>query len=292
MSQGEWQNTTDLIQAAIAILKIENPVTVRQLFYRLVSNGTLENTKRAYQLVSKITTKARKDGRCPYEWIVDRSRPTYMPNVFTDAADYAEVVKQGYRRDYWADQPNHVEVWTEKDAIIGSIESVTDELGVTVRVGRGFFSTTRINEIAQHFERITRQGKAIFVIYLGDHDPSGVEIQNEGGDRLHDLLQRRLGEAFSYNLQRVAILKPDIAAFGLPPLRIKNTDSRATKFRKLHGEGCVELDALPPTELRRRLGAAIERLIDSKGWARAVAVEQAELDNIRQTVGRWFPSRF
>jgi len=86
-------------------------------------------------------TKARLDGRCDWDWIVDRSRPTYKPNVFIDTAEYAETVKQAYRKDYWESQPNHVEVWTEKDAIIGSIEPVTRELGVTVRVGRGHFSS-------------------------------------------------------------------------------------------------------------------------------------------------------
>jgi hypothetical protein len=120
VARGEWKETTELIRAAVEILEVENPMTVRQLFYRLVSNGTLGNTKKDYQLTSKVMTKARTDGRCSWNWIVDRSRPTYEPNVFEDAAEYAEVVKTGYRKNYWADQPNHVEVWTEKDAVIGS----------------------------------------------------------------------------------------------------------------------------------------------------------------------------
>jgi hypothetical protein len=289
MSQGEWKETSELIRTAIAILEVEHPMTVRQLFYRLVSKGALENTKKDYQLTSKIMTKARKDCRCPYEWIVDRSRPTYEPNVFEDAAEYAETVKHSYRKNYWSDQPNHVEVWTEKDAIIGSIEPVTDELGVTVRVGRGFFSTTRINEIAQEFQRVAKRGKKIFVLYLGDHDPSGIEIQKDGGDRLHALLFARLSAGWFYQLQRVAILKRDVSLFNLSPLRVKNTDTRSNRFRHQHGEECVELDALPPQELRSRLRTAIEALIDKERWDRAVAVEEVELNNIRETVGTWFP---
>jgi hypothetical protein len=167
---------------------------------------------------------------------------------------------------------------------------VTDDLGVTVRVGRGFFSTTRINDIAQQFQRIARRGKKIYVLYLGDHDPSGVEIQNEGGDRLQELLCESLSAACLYQLHRVAILKLDISLFRLPPLRIKDTDSRSKKFRKQHGEECVELDALPPTELRSRLRDEIELLIDSDRWARAVAVEAVEPNNIKETVGKWFPA--
>ena len=287
MSRGEWNETTELIRAAVEILEAENPMTVRQLFYRLVSKGTLQNTKKDYQLTSKVMTKARQDGRCSYEWIVDRSRPIYEPNVFEDAAEYAETVKHGYRKNYWADQPNHVEVWTEKDAIIGSIEPVTDELGVTVRVGRGFFSTTRINEIAQQFKRIAKQGKKIFVLYLGDHDPSGIEIQKEGGARLCALLFARRNAGWFYKIERIAILKRDLSLFNLPPLRVKASDSRSNKFRQQHGEECVELDALPPAELRSRLRTAIEALIDRERWDRAVAVEEVELNNIRETVGTW-----
>jgi len=67
-------------------------------------------------------------------------------------------------------QPGHCEIWTEKDAIIGSIQDVTNELGVTVRVCRGFLSTTKAHEIAEHFDAIS---KSITIFYLGDHDPSG-----------------------------------------------------------------------------------------------------------------------
>src|SRR5713226_1688090 len=107
-------------------------MTIRQLFYRLVSQGLIPNDRKHYQFVSRIMTKARDDGRIPFEYITDRSRPEYKVNVFTDAAEYANVMQRAYRKDYWATQPNHVELWVEKDAIIGSIQDVTDELGITV----------------------------------------------------------------------------------------------------------------------------------------------------------------
>jgi hypothetical protein len=276
VAKAEWKRTTELIDAAAAILDIQQPMTIRQLFYRLVSQGLIPNDRKNYQLVSRIMTKARDDGRIPFEYITDRSRPEYKPSVFEDAAGYADVVRRAYRKDYWHNQPNHVELWVEKDAIIGSIEDVTNELGITVRVGRGFLSTTRAHEIAGFFSGID---KPITVFYLGDHDPSGQMIEQ-------DLYQRVENYGCYFELKRLAIFKSDISQFNLPPLRIKQTDSNAWKFQAKYGDDCVELDALPPDVLRERIKEAVEGLIDFSLWNRAKATEKAEFDCIHDFATR------
>jgi hypothetical protein len=278
MAKAELKRTTELIKAAIAILDVERPMTIRQLFYRLVSKGLVENSRASYQLVSRIMTKARNDGRCDFDFIVDRSRPEYRPTVWDDAEGYAKTVQRSYRKDYWAMQPNYVELWVEKDAIIGSIEPVTNELGIAVRVGRGFLSTTRVHEIADVFSTIP---KPIVVYYLGDHDPSGRYIETD----LYERIQQQGSGPFK--LQRLAIFKSDIKAFHLPPLRVKQDDPRAAAFLRRHGTDCVELDALPPEELRSRIRTSVTKLIDHELWKRAVIVEKAELNSIRETVAKW-----
>lgn len=95
MAKAETNRTRRLIDAAVRILAEESRMTIRQLFYRLVSAEHIENTRADYQKVSRVMTGARGDGRCHYEWIVDRSRPEYSPNVFEDATDYADVVRCG-----------------------------------------------------------------------------------------------------------------------------------------------------------------------------------------------------
>src|SRR6516225_4030078 len=155
MASGQLASTRELIEAAQAALAAESPMTVRQLFYRLVSTEELENTRADYVKLSRVLTRAREDGEIDFADIVDRSRPEYEPNVWGDLPGYLNAVKRGYRRDMWRDQPCHVEVWVEKDAIIGSIEGLAvGELGVTVRVGRGFMSATRCHEIAERFDDI------------------------------------------------------------------------------------------------------------------------------------------
>jgi hypothetical protein len=181
MARGKWAATTKLVERAKRILSAEQPATLRQLFYRLVSVQALENSIHDYKKLSRVMTDARESGEVPFEWIVDRSRPTYAPSVFDDIKDGLMALRNCYRKNYWDDQFAHVEVWAEKDAIIGSVEPVTDELGVTMRVSRGFTSTTRVHEIASIFMEIM---KPIYVYYLGDHDPSGRAIELDLYERI------------------------------------------------------------------------------------------------------------
>jgi len=64
-------------------------------------------------------------------------------------------------------------------------------------------------------------------------------------------------------------------------------DPRAPGFLRKHGEECVELDALPPSELRRRLSRAIRALLDKPAWRLAMVVEKAERETTRK-VARGF----
>jgi hypothetical protein len=261
-------------------------MTIRQIFYRLVSMEFIKNAKADYQRVIRLMTIARNDGQIPFDWIVDRSRPVYAPPVFSDPRAYAEVVKHSYRRDYWASQPFYPELWCEKDTISGSIAGVTDELGVTVRVGRGFNSTTRAREIAAVLASTKKQK---IILYLGDHDPSGRNAEEEGLSRVLRHYRKIIGnsQASDVKLRRLAIHQEDIKKFNLPPLRVKDTDSRTPGFIRKYGHDCVELDALPPNELRKRIRAAVTALLDRAAWERAIAVEKVELASIVDTVSNW-----
>jgi hypothetical protein len=278
VAQAEWQQTTQLIRAALTILKEQQPMTIRQLFYALVVRELLQNVQADYKRVSRFMTISRLDGRCPWEWIVDRSRPVYAPNVWRDPAGYAQAVQRSYRKDYWAMQPEYCEVWVEKDAVIGSISDLCYELGVTVRPYRGFNSTTKTHEAGEWLSGIA---KPITIFYCGDHDASGRCIDTEGPKRV-----MKYGKV-KFRLKRLAIHKSDIRKFNLPPQRVKDTDSRAPAFREKYGNDTVELDALAPVELRRRIRSAVEALMDRVAWDRAVAVEAVELQSIRETVALW-----
>jgi len=289
MAHGEWQSTTELITAAMKVLAQEWPMTIRQLFYRLVSMLIIENCLRDYQRVSTAMTKAREDGRVPYERIVDRSRASYSSRRWTNLQILGDVLEKAlvnYRRDYWQDQPYHVEIWCEKDAVTGSIEPVMKEYGINIEAIRGFNSTTNIHTTAERLLRQKEDGKEITILYLGDWDPSGRDIERDLGERLSEYtLTGNKIELDSRMIEWVAIFPEDIKKFNLPPLRVKDKDPRSRGFKRRYGNEAVELDALPPTELRRRLKQAIDQVIDHDAWNRAKTVENAERETCKRYAG-------
>src|ERR1700675_851526 len=93
MAKCEWESTTNLIDAAIRILTEQWPMTIRQLFYQLVSVLVIENCLRDYRRVSRAMTIARRDGRVDYDWIVDRSRVTVFSSNWSNVAEIGEVME-------------------------------------------------------------------------------------------------------------------------------------------------------------------------------------------------------
>ncbi len=115
-------------------------------------------------------------------------------------------MKRSYRKDYWQDQPCCCEVWSEKQTIMGAIRPIAKEYGLTLRVSHGYGSTGMEQQIGEYFAGV---GKDVHVFYLGDHDPSGIDIQDD--------LQRRVETAAgrSFDMKRLAIHAADIEAFAV-----------------------------------------------------------------------------
>ena len=311
MAHGRWESTARLLAAARRVLMGEFPMTVRQCFYRLVSIDVLKNCQGHYSKVSRLLTEARERGEIAWDWIVDRSRPTYSVSTWDSLEEYGEVVAAAYRKDYWKSQSRYVVIVVEKDSIIGSIQEIGEKYGVPIYALRGFSSATRLHDIADEFRVLAAQDKEIHILYAGDFDPSGMAIEMDVARRIEKFMaidDRRdsciasgmglpddLGrenwilsygprgdpEEAPFQIRRLAIHAEDIRRFKLPPMRVKDTDSQASRFRRNHGVQCVELDALPPSELRRRFSEAIEELIDPAEWGRVLAIEKAERETTR-----------
>ena len=295
--RGLSKKTIELILFARQLLAELNPMTLRQLHYAVFSASKIayDNTPADYKRLSRVTTTARRlyrecelagyaehlipDHAIPPGWIVDELREAEIVNMWDNLAEYLDTVKTSYNRNNWMDQPNHCEVWSEKATVLGSLRPITREFGVMLRACRGFGSTGMETVIGDLFEGIK---KPITVFYLGDHDPSGIDIQRD----IHQRAQTASGKDFK--MTRLAIHPEDIKAFNLPPQRIKATDTRARGFEQRFGAkaATVELDALPVEELRRRVREAIESLIDFDLWNRQRAVQQVELNCIADFVDR------
>ena len=262
---GKQAKTLRRLKVAIEVLAANHPMTVRQVYYQLVSRQVIENNRCQYQAVSNLLVDARKDGVVPWHWIEDRLRRPREVDMWDDLADFAETARRAYRRDVWQTQPYYVEVWLEKDALSGIFEDALGQYGVTLNVGRGYDGWDSIHNAA---ERYLNQGD-VTVLYFGDFDPSGVDMTRSLRDRLAEL-------GAEPDIVRCALTLDDVTRYKLPPDFTKTTDTRSAAFVKKYGDIAVELDALPVDVLRARLIDEVEARLDLEALAETREVERME----------------
>jgi hypothetical protein len=264
---------------ATQILLDERPVTLRGLFYRVVSAGFLPSTdKQHYSRVGRLMTVLRRTKIVPYSWIVDHVRATLKPSSWSGLADFVDTVEQAYRMDFWEKLPTYPHVIVEKDAIAGVLEPVTREFDVALSPIRGYVSLSYANEIASTWSRIE---KPITAYYAGDFDPSGFDLERDVRTKLSQLCRR------PFRWVRLAVKAEDFDIHNLLPLEPKKKDTRYRRFVEVHGERCAELDAIPATELRRRLRAAIESHVPDGEWERLKELETLQRDQFNAVMAQF-----
>ncbi len=248
-------------------------MTCRQLFYLLVSRGAIAKTEVEYKsTVLRLLKDMRLDHAIPFGWIADNTRWMRKPDTHHSMEAALEETGNLYRRALWRDQPVYVEVWCEKDALAGVLLDVTAKYDVPLMVSRGYASLTYLHETAQALQA---QGKPCYLYHFGDHDPSGVDI-------LHNI-ERRLCEfapdAELY-FEKIAVTTEQIEEFGLLTRPTKKTDTRSSKFT---GES-VDVDAVPPKQLRALVEECIVQHIDVDLYERSMNIERAERESFSEVM--------
>ena len=257
--------TVELIETAKGILADLHPMTVRQVYYQLVSRQVIKNNRGQYQAVSNALVSARREGIIPWAWIEDRLRRPRHVSMWSGLAEFAETCRRAYRRDVWDTQPDYLEVWLEKDALSGIFEDVLSPYGVTLNVGRGYDGWSSIHDAAIRFE----EKSVVTVLYFGDFDPSGE-------DMVRSLIKRLASLGCYPEVIKCALTHRDIDRYELPADFAKKTDTRTAAFVAEHGDIAVELDALPPDVLRDRLDKEVSNRLDLKALERIKRLEKRE----------------
>jgi len=273
-----------LAEAAIEKLTDERPMTLRQLYYRLVSDGLIRPEQREYRRLGNLMTRLREAKAVPRTWLVDHIRSTLKPSSWTGLASFGESVRASYRLNYWAQLNSSVELFVEKDAVAGTIQPVTAEFDIPLRVCRGYASLSFVGEIADLWSRIQ---KPIFAYYLGDFDASGFDIERDLQEKLERYSGRSIADYADSDTiiwQRLGVKPDDFDRLGLIELPVKVSDRRAAGFIRKYGRRCAEVDAIPPNMLRQRVREAIESHIDFEEWERLQQVEELERQTLQRCV--------
>ena len=223
----------------LEFLQEHHPASARNLFYRLVQDGIIEKTEKAYQNLIKLLVRMRRGGQLPYQFLADASRVGYHVYASRDTGAFVIDAAPTYRWDMWSGEPVRVEIWCESAALLTVLQPVHKELAVSLFPCRGYSSITFAFEAAQYAKRV--RPSELVVIYVGDYDHDGRLIDRA----LLRELRHHVDDRFPVTERRVAVNEDQIAEYELP----------TRPDRK--GADSVQAEALPPNLLRDLVRNAI-----------------------------------
>lgn len=253
-------------------------LTLRQLHYQFVTRNLYPNVKASYDKLGDAVSDGRLMGLISWTGIEDRTRNLTGVEKFDSVSHLLRSAKTAYRTDLWHNQHCRLEIWEEKEALAGVIEPVAHEEGVDFFACRGYSSQSEQWRAGRRFADYVKRGQRPIVIYLGDHDPSGLDMVEDHRRRLS------LFAGVEITVVHLALTIEQIHRHSPPPNYAKKTDARYEKYRQKWGEHSWELDALPPDVLQRLVRDAIQRYRDEVRWSEALAEEAVDQERLEEMI--------
>ena len=261
-------------------------LTLRQLYYQLVSRDIIANKLTEYKRLGSIVNDARLAGLIDWSAIEDRTRELRGLSHFSGPEDIISACASQFNLDLWEGQEFRPEVWIEKDALVGVIEGVCDELDIPYFSCRGYTSQSEMWGGAMRLKRHVRNGQTPIILHFGDHDPSGKDMTRDIEDRLRLFMG-------GVEVKRLALNMDQIEKYNPPPNPAKLTDSRCAAYVAEFGDESWELDALEPRAIaalirtnimklanRKMLKSRIKERDDSREMLKAVAENWERIEEI------------
>lgn len=269
--KGTVSAKTQIIRSAVLELTSEYDVmTVRQVFYQLVSRGIVPKDENAgYRPVQAQVLQMRRAGWLPWSFIADGTRWMRKPESFLSVDDAIASMHRSYRRDLWQSQNVRIEVWLEKDALAGVVSTATNAWDVPLMVSRGTSSATFLHSAGETARNAwVEHGIATRIYAMYDFDAAGQRAARnvEAG------IVEHAGDETPISFELLAVNESQIEAWQLPTRPAKKTDPEAAKF----GNVSVELDAIPPDKLVALVEGAITDNIATHAWEQEQISEASE----------------
>ena len=257
-------------------------LTLRQLYYQLVSRGIIPNTKSEYAKLSTLLVKGRMAGFVDWQAIEDRIRVPFLPYWVEDIEDALSDTISQYRLDRQKGQKTYIELWVEKDALSGVLKKITSKYHIHLVVTRGYISCSAIYDAYKRFYQAEMCGKRSVILYFGDHDPSGI-------DMIRDIRTRLKEFDVEVDLLPLGITKEQIDKYNPPPNPAKTTDPRGTGYIKKFGAISWEVDALNPKILHKLAIDAVENLIELDLFEEQIEKEDTDKEALKKVSERGEP---
>ena len=122
---------------------------------------------------------------------------------------------------------------------------------------------------------LAKETKRWVILYLGDHDPSGLDMVRD--------IRARLTEFHVHaEIEHVGLTWQQIERYHLPPNPAKVTDSRAAAYIEEYGNESWEVDALPPDVMIEIIEWAIQKWEDPRVKERVLRQERKDIRELER----------
>ncbi len=195
-SRRKWAWTDYRIKQADQVIEVVNelidywPLTLRQIYYRLVALGHIQNVRSKYNDLSKLIKHMRLDELLPWDVLEDRTRRVSDKRGWEDHLDFLDAhvanFLEGFERCYVQGQERYVELWTEKDALMLVFERIAYPYCIRAVLCRGYQSITFLDGFRRRAREAMSQKQTPVILYFGDLDPSGVQMLEATKQTLED----------------------------------------------------------------------------------------------------------
>lgn len=270
------QKTRVLLDDIAAVLEEYRdhwPLTVRQVFYRLIGAHGHPKDEVFYGKLCHHMANARRAGLIKFHAIRDDGVTTVRMTHFDGEDDFRRHLRElgeGYQRNKLANQDIHIEVWCEAAGMIHQLSDIAHDYSVRVYSSSGFDSLTAKKDLA---ERICEIGKCAVILHLGDYDPSGESIFQSVAEDVSAFVDAdKPWNDVSVEFRRVALTARQVDAYRLPTAPAKSSDSRSKGWIG----GTCQLEALAPDQIADILRDALDDLIDHDRLEVDIALERHE----------------
>lgn len=286
-------------------------LTLRQLYYQLVSRDLIPNSQKEYSKLSNLVTRGRYGGLIDWDAIVDRHRTQKIHPQFDSILDLIKAAKNSYRLDRWEGQDYYVELFTEKDALASILNPIADKWHIYFCVNKGYSSATAMYDTAKRIEEAlntpigadpnnadTKNKKAI-ILYLGDHDPSGLDMVRDIRERIVEfLIGDIINDDYKFANSRknyieekievihIALTTEQVKKYRPPPNPAKMTDPRSTHYVFEFGKTSWEVDALKPEIMIRLVDNAISEYVDMNKMQKVIDKEKETIKPIEELASK------
>lgn len=273
-------------------------LTNRQLYYQLVAGGLIPNAQEIYKRICTFLTDCRYNGDINWESIEDRGRTPERHSEWNSIRGLVDSALYSYRLPRWNNQDYYVELYCEKEAMESVLKPIADKYHIYFGCNKGYSSASTMYNLARRMKEQYDNNKKLVILYLGDHDPSGLDMIRDIKERItefiwynekldyedsfvgYDIVYKQREEEGIFQVIPVALTTEQVEEYNPPPNPAKITDPRARNYIEANGESSWELDALKPEILIKLTENAISDFIDIDKYKAVIRQEEKDKKNL------------